>query len=104
MGSITDLSPGGKCGSTYIDRNLYQLMETRFGRAFETIRMTAKGPGSRFMNTWESVKRSFTQKDDGIIYEIGPLRMEGISDSAFYDEEEAMARLTWLVFLQTGLR
>lgn len=78
-------------------------METRFGRAFETMKMTTKGPGSRFMNTWESVKRSFTQKDVGIIYEIGPLRMEGVSDSAFYDEEEAMARLTWFVSLQNGL-
>jgi hypothetical protein len=74
-------------------------MENRFGRAFEALKMTTKGPGSRFMNTWESVKRSFTQTDDGIIYEIGPLRMEGTRDSAFYDEEEAMAKLTWFVYL-----
>lgn len=51
--------PGGKCGSTFIDRNLHNLMQRRFGQAFQEIEMKRKGPGSRFMNSWEGIKRSF---------------------------------------------
>jgi len=64
--------------------------------------MVRKGPGSRFMNAWESVKRSFVPQDDDRTYEIGPLKMDGVGDSAWYDEEEAMVKLTWFVDMQSG--
>ncbi|KAK3362432.1 hypothetical protein B0T25DRAFT_575175 [Lasiosphaeria hispida] len=44
---------GGKCGSTYIDRNFLMLMARRFGQAFEDVPMKRKGPGSEFMKCFE---------------------------------------------------
>ncbi|KAK3670596.1 hypothetical protein LTR78_009564 [Recurvomyces mirabilis] len=104
--NIVDVSPrlefdeicvgvGGKCGSTYIDRNLHRLMQTRFGRAFDEIEMRRKGPGSRFMESWERVKRSFVEPEDHRVREVGPLRMKNVSSSQYYDEDESMVHLTW---------
>jgi hypothetical protein len=69
-------------------------MRKRFGRAFEDIEMRRKGPGSRFMNSWESVKRGFPAQPDTLVKEIGPLNMKGVWSSAIYDEEECMVRLS----------
>ncbi|KAK4892651.1 hypothetical protein LTR27_008927 [Elasticomyces elasticus] len=85
---------GGKCGATYIDRNLHDLMRQRFGSAFDEIEMRRKGPGSRFMNAWESVKRGFGANGDSLVKEIGPLIMKGVGSSQYYDDEEGMVRLT----------
>jgi len=73
------------------------LMTERFGEVFENAKMNRKGPGSRFMNAWESVKRAFGVQEDDRIYEIGPLRLDDVEDSPYYDEEEAMVKLTWFV-------
>ncbi|OCL13732.1 hsp70-like protein [Glonium stellatum] len=51
---------GGKCGGTYIDRNLHKLMTTRFGTAFTSLPPERTGPGSTFMQQFESKKRSFS--------------------------------------------
>lgn len=85
---------GGKCGATFIDRNLYDLMSQRFGQAFEEVEMRRKGPGSRFMNAFESVKRSFGTPGDDRVQEIGPLIMKGVDSSDWYDDDEGMVRLT----------
>ena len=69
-------------------------MHQRFGTAFDDIEMRRKGPGSRFMSSWESVKRGFSANHDPLVKEIGPLNMEGVSSSMFYDEEESMVRLS----------
>jgi len=51
---------GGKCGGTYIDRNLYELLERRFGKAFTSLPPDRNGPGSPFMQQFESKKKSFS--------------------------------------------
>ncbi|ORY17909.1 hsp70-like protein [Clohesyomyces aquaticus] len=52
---------GGKCGGTYIDRNLYKLFKERYGSAFTSLPPERTGPGSRFMQQFESKKKSFTR-------------------------------------------
>jgi hypothetical protein len=69
-------------------------MRQRFGKAFEDIEMRRKGPGSRFMKSWESVKRGFPAPSDTLVKEIGPLNMKGTWSSAIYDGEEGMVRLS----------
>ena len=85
---------GGKCGATYIDRNLHKLMSQRFGSAFDNIKMRRKGPGSRFMESWERIKRSFGDPGDYRTQEIGPLVMRGVGTSQYYDEDDSIVRLT----------
>jgi hypothetical protein len=52
-------SLGGKCGGTYIDRNLYKLLKERFGSAFTSLPPERIGPGSEFMQSFESKKKNF---------------------------------------------
>lgn len=54
---------GGKCGGTYIDRNLHALLLRRFGKAFSNLKPERIGPGSRFMREFEAAKRAFTAND-----------------------------------------
>ena len=61
---LTDMA-GGKCGGTYIDRNLHKLLAQRFGRAFTSLPPERIGPGSRFMNEFESKKRNFGDSRGG---------------------------------------
>lgn len=68
-------------------------MSRRFGEAYDSIEMRRKGPGSRFMNAFESAKRSFGAPGEYRDQELGPLRME-VEDSDWYDAEEGMVRLT----------
>ncbi|OBT74750.1 hypothetical protein VF21_06621 [Pseudogymnoascus sp. 05NY08] len=86
---------GGKCGSTYIDRNLHSLLSRRFGAPFDTLPISKKGPGSRFMKSFESSKRDFGRDDDDDdIRELTDLKLD-IPDSEFYDEEEQFVKLTY---------
>jgi hypothetical protein len=86
--------PGGKCGSTYIDRNLHSLLSRRFGAPFDTLPFSKKGPGSKFMISFETVKRDFGRNDDDDdIRELTDLKLD-IPDSEFYDEEEQVVKLT----------
>jgi tRNA A37 threonylcarbamoyltransferase TsaD len=54
---------GGKCGGTFVDRNLYALMTKRFGTAFTSLDPEQNGPGSQFMDTFEHKKRDFSMKN-----------------------------------------
>ncbi|KAK0103678.1 hypothetical protein ONS95_005688 [Cadophora gregata] len=84
---------GGKCGSTYIDRNLHAFLSKRFGRAFDEVPDAQKGPGSKFMTCFEMYKRDFGRNEEQDVVELSPLRLE-TEDSFFYDEEERMVTLT----------
>ncbi|KAL2164318.1 hypothetical protein VTH06DRAFT_3534 [Thermothelomyces fergusii] len=84
---------GGKCGSTYIDRNFLRLMEERFGSAFENVPLRRRGPGSEFMASFEKVKQSFGVSDD-VSYEVYPIDMQGTFDDEHYDPEEAAVILS----------
>ncbi|KAJ6024300.1 hypothetical protein N7540_005097 [Penicillium herquei] len=50
---------GGKCGSTFIDRNFHNWMARTFKSAWENLKPEKKGSGSRFMRDFEYLKRDF---------------------------------------------
>jgi hypothetical protein len=52
---------GGKCGGTYIDRNLHELLTKRFGKAFTDLAPEMIGAGSRFMSYFEGHKKDFSR-------------------------------------------
>ncbi|KAK3897932.1 heat shock protein SSA3 [Staphylotrichum tortipilum] len=84
---------GGKCGSTYIDRNFLNWMKERFGEAFENVPARRKGPGSEFMSSFEKAKQSFgTTENDS--FEIYPIDMQGDFAPEAYDEDEAAVTLS----------
>ncbi|KAE9364639.1 Hsp70 family protein-like protein [Stipitochalara longipes BDJ] len=84
---------GGKCGSTYIDRKLHGLLSQRFGSVFENVPWALKGPGSDFMNAFESIKRNFGNKKSRRVQEL-PIKL-GIAKSRYYDEEERSVKLSY---------
>ncbi|KAF1844825.1 actin-like ATPase domain-containing protein [Cucurbitaria berberidis CBS 394.84] len=84
---------GGKCGSTYIDREFHQWMSRTFGQRFEILKFEKTGPGSRFMKDFESHKRDFGYSSNlDQIYEIN-LVIPGAQDSASYDTDESIVKL-----------
>ncbi|EXJ87073.1 hypothetical protein A1O3_04031 [Capronia epimyces CBS 606.96] len=90
---------GGKCGGTWIDRNLNKLLEERFGRAFSELPLSKTGAGSRFMAAFESVKRNFSNEVDAEkVFEL-PLKMRKLDEddpvvAASYDFDEDMVKIT----------
>ncbi|KAK4079792.1 hypothetical protein Trihar35433_897 [Trichoderma harzianum] len=52
----------GKCGGTFVDRNLFKLMADRFGDAFTSLGPEEIGPGSSFMDQFELKKKDFSKK------------------------------------------
>ncbi|KAF7866851.1 hypothetical protein EAF04_005692 [Stromatinia cepivora] len=84
---------GGKCGATYIDRNLHSLLSKRFGSAFDDLPFSQKGPGSRFMTAFEILKRDFGRNDEREVGELGPLNL-AFPESDHYDEEDRLVLLT----------
>ncbi|KAI9890244.1 MAG: hypothetical protein M1814_004279 [Vezdaea aestivalis] len=84
---------GGKCGATYIDRNLHRLLSERFGDAFDSLPAKRKGPGSRLMNSFELVKHDFGWTTEMKTHEIGPLNMD-VEDTFFYDSDEGSIKLS----------
>jgi len=84
---------GGKCGSTYIDRNLHTFLANRFGKAFEDLPWVEKGPGGKLMMQFEGIKRDFGIHEDEDPVELSPLRMR-IEASEYYDPEEYIVTLT----------
>jgi len=50
---------GGKCGATYVDRNLHALLAERYENSFLSLPITKRGPGSKFMKDFESIKKDF---------------------------------------------
>lgn len=84
---VNAMAQGGKCGSTYVDRNLHKFLDERFGHAFRDVPDKFKGPGSRFMTEFEKVKHSFGGVDNDS-YEISPIPLGSGHDSEHFDEDE----------------
>ena len=77
---------GGKCGSTYIDREFIEWMKEKFGDAYNNLPDQKKGPASRLMMDFEGHKRDFGKSDTaGKCYEMVCL-MQGVEDSDYYEE------------------
>ncbi|KAL7947533.1 actin-like ATPase domain-containing protein [Trichoderma barbatum] len=53
----------GKCGGTYVDRNLLKYLSERFGPAFADLPPEDIGPGSYFMDEFERKKKDFKMKN-----------------------------------------
>ena len=87
---------GGKCGATSIDRNFVQWMSKNFGSNYTSIDMKKRGPGSVFMDSFESAKRNFGSPDDDRPFEIGPIEME-LPWSPIYDDDEQVVKLSRFV-------
>ncbi|KAF1995081.1 hsp70-like protein [Amniculicola lignicola CBS 123094] len=78
---------GGKCGGTFIDRNLYQLLTQRYGTAFTSLPPEHTGPGSRFMQAFESKKRAFSGIQVGRRGHKLPLNMpDALASASGYDK------------------
>lgn len=71
---------GAKCGGTYIDRNLHELMTKRFGQAFSSLPPDRIGPGSRFMLAFESRKQQFSLANTRKTYKL-PLMMPDLEET-----------------------
>ncbi|PGH03861.1 hypothetical protein GX51_03849 [Blastomyces parvus] len=85
---------GGKCGSTAVDRNFYQLMSDRFGDAFDNLPMKRKRPGSEFMNKFEVIKKDFGHSNEPTTFEL-PLNMNApYAKPGHFDDEERMVLLS----------
>lgn len=77
-------------------------MLERFGTSFANVEMRRKGPGSMFMESWERAKRSYRHcpRDSAHdVVELGPLNLEGVESSNFYDKSEGMVLLSRYVFV-----
>lgn len=91
----SDNSLGAKCGATAIDRKFVQWMENKFGAAYTTLDIKKRGPGSAFMQSFESQKKNFGDKDnDRDVFEIGPIMMDLEVPSIKYDEDENSVKLS----------
>ena len=88
---------GAKIGSTFINRFFHSWCTVHFGHAYTEMPYKRIGPGSLFMNTFESFKRDFG--DEGCRedeYSV-PLVMHGVEDSPNYDRDTAMITFTQYV-------
>lgn len=84
---------GGKCGSTYIDRQFLEWMSRKFGPAFSKLKYEKRGPGSTFMKDFEEHKCDFGSSDNlDHIYEIRLVMP--VPNSENYDEDESVVKVT----------
>ncbi|CAD6443798.1 624210e6-67c0-4aa9-a834-c00eb6265fbf [Sclerotinia trifoliorum] len=82
------IGTGGKCGSTYIDRQLHAMLSERFGDAFKAVSYSRKGPGSKFMNAWELLKKGFgNDMENPRMLDLSPLYLN-FPSSHLYDNDE----------------
>ncbi|KAM3505005.1 hypothetical protein MY11210_008142 [Beauveria gryllotalpidicola] len=86
---------GGKCGSTYIDREFRKLLARRFGRAFEEAPEKAKGSKSTLMQQFERQKQEFSS------YEVDAFEIPGLNlprnlsfPEEYYDPDESAIKLS----------
>ncbi|KAF8848716.1 Hsp70 family protein-like protein [Acephala macrosclerotiorum] len=84
---------GGKCGSTFIDRNFHKLMSEKFGAAFDNVSAAKKGPGSGFMEDFETIKSDFKDSIRDDVVEL-TLKMD-LEESESYDPDDGTIKLTW---------
>jgi molecular chaperone DnaK (HSP70) len=91
---------GGKCGSTYIDRNFHVWMSSQFGSAFECLGQDKTGVGSRFMKDFESSKWDFgIESDINKHFEI-EITMRGVKSSKYYDADDSTVIFSRLVSIK----
>ncbi|KAF2137317.1 uncharacterized protein K452DRAFT_341303 [Aplosporella prunicola CBS 121167] len=88
---------GGKCGSTSIDRNFNIWMLKTFGKAYENVQPKRRGPGSNFMRSFETAKRTFSgdfPNADGMQdIEVEHINMKTLSTPK-YDADEATLKFS----------
>ncbi|KAH7304134.1 hypothetical protein B0I35DRAFT_152542 [Stachybotrys elegans] len=84
---------GGKCGSTYIDREFRKLLARRFGSAFEDEPEVFKSPKSRLMQEFEKAKRIFGSTDQDC-FEISGINLRGEFSEEHYDSTEGAVLLS----------
>ncbi|KAF2163638.1 hypothetical protein M409DRAFT_25826 [Zasmidium cellare ATCC 36951] len=82
---------GAKCGSTSIDRELDKLLVRRFGSAWKSVKASRRG---NFLRRWEDVKKSFNGDTNGRPQRLGPVFMDGVPNSEFYDDEDGFVLLS----------
>jgi hypothetical protein len=68
-------------------------MSRRFGKSFDDLPFSQKGPGSRFMTEFETQKKSFGSSDDRENCQIGPIRLD-VPGSKYFDEDDRSVVLT----------
>lgn len=83
---------GGKCGGTYIDRNIHKLLSDRFGSAFDTLGQNQIGQGSKLMEDFDWNKRIFGN-ENATLKDLR-LFLRSTPDSAHYDSTEGGIILT----------
>lgn len=66
-------------------------MIQKFGDGYESLPMTKRGPGSKFMASFESAKRNFRGSSNDNTSEIGPLILDVVSP--LYDDDEMAVKL-----------
>jgi molecular chaperone DnaK (HSP70) len=54
---------GGKCGGSFIDRNLHDLLAARFGEAYLSLPEEDRGASSNFMDAFEHAKQDVSAHD-----------------------------------------
>lgn len=70
-------------------------MELTFGAAYTSLDPTKRGPGSLFMETFESCKRNFSDDEhEQAMFEIGPISLNLDVPSMKYDEYEEFVKLS----------
>lgn len=84
---------GGKCGSTYIDREFIKWMEKKFGKAYSSLSWAKRGPASRLMKDFESAKRDFGKSNHRSKYHEIQIYMKGADHSKHYDEDDGIVKL-----------
>ncbi|KAK1674777.1 hypothetical protein BDP55DRAFT_694516 [Colletotrichum godetiae] len=89
---------GGKCGGTYVDRNLHELLAKQFGTAFTCLPYTQTGPGSEFADQFEDKKKEFSVQTASRRPMRLSLRMEGLAGmprlADYYDQGLSKVLLT----------
>ncbi|KAK1465439.1 hypothetical protein CCUS01_07556 [Colletotrichum cuscutae] len=89
---------GGKCGGTFVDRNLHELLAKRFGKAFTSLPITKTGPGSEFADEFEDKKKDFSVQSASKRPMRLSLRMEGLGRMSrladYYDQGQSKVLLT----------
>ncbi|KKP05800.1 hypothetical protein THAR02_02084 [Trichoderma harzianum] len=88
----------GKCGGTFVDRNLFKLMADRFGDAFTSLGPEEIGPGSSFMDQFELKKKDFSKKTPSKRAHRLMLHMPGLKVSSsmekYYERRSSSVLLT----------
>lgn len=80
------------CGSTFIDRNFNNWMETKFGTAYTDLDPDMRGPASNFFRRFEVAKRGFTGPNHRGRIDVWPINMNS-PKSDYYDKKKFMVRL-----------